>query len=258
MLFSRERFSGAEEIIVGLTSEERLQLIERQTDLPLTILAIALVPLLGIPMVYDLPERVHDTFTALDWMIWAAFAADFGVKLVVAPQRMLYVRRHWIEAAMVILPFLRPLRLARLIRLARIATVIGFNAEMVGDIARERGTKFVALVLLTAIVVGGTVTYLSERGVEGSNITTVEDGIWWALVTMTTVGYGDHYPTTGMGRGVAAVLMIFGIAALSVLTASVAALLVRGQERADEITLADVMRQLHDIHSELAALNKRD
>ena len=240
-------------------SNERLQAVERATDIPLLILALAMIPLLLIPGFANLSDEAERLVLALDWMIWALFAADFGVKLAVAPRRFEYVRSHPLEAAMVVLPFLRPLRLARFLRLARLATALGLNADVLRDLASQRGTKLIVAAVLVSVVAGAAFAYVAERHEDGANITSFGDALWWAATTVTTVGYGDYYPTTPQGRGVAIVLMLFGIAALSALTAVVAAMLVREHE-ADEAApkLADILDAIEQLRSEVAELRERD
>ncbi len=230
-----------------MQDEERLLRIERLTDFPLLLLAVALIPLLLAPVFVDLSDEAEAVILAVDWFIWAAFAADFGVKLAVAPQRRLYLRSHWLEAAMVLLPFLRPLRVARLLRFARAGTALGFNARTLRKLAGERGTRLVAAAALVVLVAGASLVLLAERESETSNIRSFDDALWWAITTMTTVGYGDRYPTTAAGRGVAAALMLFGIAALSALTATIAAFLVREDE-------SEVLREIGELRDELREL----
>jgi voltage-gated potassium channel len=232
--------------------EELLRRIERFTDLPLLILALALVPLLIVPAVVTVRPPWDDAILVADWAIWAVFAADFGVKLAVAPRRVEFLRRHWLEGLMVLLPFLRPLRVLRVLRLARVAVALGFNVQVIRDILAQRGTKVIVAAVVGTLVVGATLAYLAERGEPGATITSYGDAIWWAAVTMTTVGYGDVYPTTPMGRGLAVALMLFGIAALSALTATVAAFLVR--ESREETTLADLLAELRALREEVARL----
>jgi len=232
--------------------DELLRRIERFTDLPLLILALVLVPLLIVPAVVTVRPPWDDAILVADWAIWAVFAADFGVKLAVAPRRVEFLRGHWLEGLMVLLPFLRPLRALRVLRLARVAVALGFNVQVIRGILAQRGTKVIVAAVVGTLVIGATLAYLAERGEPGATITSFGDAIWWAAVTMTTVGYGDVYPTTPMGRGVAVALMLFGIAALSALTATVAAFLVR--ESREETTLADLLAELRALREEVARL----
>lgn len=238
-----------------MQSEDRLHAIERATNVPLLLLALAMIPLLLVPMFADLSDGAERAVLAADWFIWAAFATDFGVKLVVAPRRVAYVRSHPLEAAMVVLPFLRPLRLARFLRLTRLAVALGVNVDIVRDLASQRGTKLIVASVMLCLVLGAAGVFLVERNAEGSNITTFGDALWWSASTMTTVGYGDRFPTTPEGRGVAVVLMFFGIASLSSLTAVIAATLVREHEAADEAPKLDqVIEEIRELRAEVASL----
>ncbi len=208
-------------------SEERLKRIERATEYPLLTLALLMVPLLVLPLATDLSAQADRWFLIADYVIWAAFATVFGAKLLVAPNRWGYVKTHPLEAAMVVLPFLRPLRLVRVLTLVRLAVALGLNTRLIRAFFLRRGTGFVVAALLVAVVGGGTIVFAAEQDHAGSQITSFGDAIWWAVVTLTTVGYGDYAPVTPLGRGVASFLMVFGIAALSITTASIASLMTR-------------------------------
>lgn len=234
-----------------MQSEERLRRLERLTELPLLALALALVPLLILPEVLDLSASVRDGLIVADWFIWAVFAVDFTLKLTVAPARLSYIRSHWLELLMVVLPFLRPLRAARLLRLGRVAAVLGVNIHLLQDMATRRGPRFVAAAVLVILVSGATLAFLAERQDQASNIGSFGDALWWAATTMTTVGYGDRYPVTPMGRGVGVLLMLLGIAAVSALTATVSAYLVKEEDGAG---LADILAELRALRAEVEAL----
>ena len=219
----------------------RLTRIERVTEFPLLALALLMVPLLVLPLTTDLSETADRWFLIADYVIWALFGLAFGAKLLVAPKPLAYVRTHPLEAAMVVLPFLRPLRFLRLLAFLRLAVVLGLNTRLIRSFFLRRGTAFVIAFLLAAVVGGGSLVFTAEHRHPESEITSLGDSVWWALVTMTTVGYGDYAPVTPIGRGVASFLMIFGIAALSITTASVATLMARQpQTRARSSSLREL------------------
>lgn len=235
-----------------MQSEDRLQRIEEATDLPLLLLAVAMIPLLVVPLFLDASPGVDRTLLTCDWMIWAVFAADFSVKVAVAPRRLHYIRSHWLHAAMVLLPFLRPLRALRLLRalrVARVAVAIGVDASLLRRIAAQRGLQLTVAAVVTTAVLGALLVLLAERNEASGNIHDYGDALWWSVSTMTTVGYGDRFPTTPAGRGIAVVLMLVGIAALSTLTATIAAFLVQEREADTKVTLADVMTELREIRA---------
>jgi voltage-gated potassium channel len=96
------------------------------------------------------------------------------------------------------------------------------------------------------------VTFLERSG--GGPIGDFGTALWWAVSTVTTVGYGDAYPITPEGKGVAVFLMLVGIALFSVMTANVAALLVESDKKAEDATVADLLSEMRHLREELAAL----
>jgi voltage-gated potassium channel len=125
------------------------------------------------------------------------------------------------------------------------------NVGLIHRLVTNRGSQLVTGAVVCVLVAGATLVLLVERDAEGANITSFGDALWWSATTMTTVGYGDRYPTTPAGRGVAVALMVLGIAALSVVTATIAAFLVEEREGP---SLEDVMKKLDELQSEVAAL----
>lgn len=243
-----------DEVLHTVQSEARLRRLEQFTELPLLILALVLIPLLVVPEVANISDGAHDALTVADWLIWALFAVDFGLKLAVAPQRTDFLRHHWFEALMVVLPFLRPLRVARLVRLARVAAVLGVNVHLLRDLGEQRGTRFVVAAVLAVLVAGATLTLLAERQSDEANIRGFGDALWWAATTVTTVGYGDQYPVTPLGRGVAVALMLVGISALSAVTATIAAYLVQEREQAG---MGDILAEIRALRAEVVRLQAR-
>jgi hypothetical protein len=93
---------------------------ERATELPMLALSLAIIPLLVVPWVADLPKTLDTTFVALDCSIWAAFALELAVKTYLVERRRDYLVRHWFDVLIVALPFLRPLRVVRSARALRL------------------------------------------------------------------------------------------------------------------------------------------
>ena len=153
---------------------------------------------------------------------------DLVYGLLTTPSKKTYLKNHPLEIAAVLLPFLRPLRLLRVISLGGLA---------IQKVAIGRQFGIMIKVLITSIFlayIAAVQITIIERDIEGSNIQTFSDGLWWAVTTVTTVGYGDAFPITTEGRVLAVGLMLTGISLMGVITASVAAWFVKmNQQDAD-------------------------
>lgn len=173
-----------------------------------------------------------------DNVICAIFFADFLHSLATAPDRWRYFRTWgWIDLLSSI-PVIDHLRWGRAARVFRVFQIIrGIRAtKLIAEcfVARRRESAAwtVALVTLVTVVGGATAVLEFERGAE-ANIRTAEDALWWAMTTITTVGYGDTYPVTAGGRLVASLLMVTGIGLVGALS-GLAASWFLAEERARE------------------------
>ncbi len=184
----------------------------------LTILALVFLIVFSYPAFEpDISPSTQSTLDLLQWIIWGAFALDLIMGLVQASNKKQFLLKHPLDIAAVLLPFLRPLRLLR---------VISFGGLALQKVAIGRQFAITVKVLIASIFIAyisAVQITISERTVEGSNIKNFGDGLWWAITTVTTVGYGDRYPTTIEGKVLAVGLMIMGISLMGVITASVAA-----------------------------------
>lgn len=200
------------------------------TDLPLTLLAVLWLLVLVLPLVMHLPAGVDRSFNLIDFGVWAVYAAEYLVRLYLVPDRKWFVTHHLVDLAVVALPLLRPLRALRLLRLFSLARagVVLINAlKRVREILTHRGLHFVLLAATGIVVVASGIELAFEEHAHGTNIHNFGESLWWAIVTVTTVGYGDKYPVTAGGRLVATVLMLVGIGLIGVLTATVASVFMK-------------------------------
>lgn len=188
----------------------------------LTFLAVAFLFAFSYPAFNEtISDSTNRYLSLIQWVCWLAFAIDLMYGIWNAESKKEYLKRHPLELASVLLPFLRPLRLMR---------VISFGSLALQKVAIGRQFAITVKVSLSAVFISYIAAIqmtISERTVEGSNIKTFSDGLWWAVTTVTTVGYGDRYPTTTEGRLLAVLLMITGISLVGVITASVAAWFVK-------------------------------
>ncbi|MFC2042018.1 potassium channel family protein [Chloroflexota bacterium] len=224
--------------------EALLLRIQRLTEAPLLILAFVMIPLLIGPLFWNLSTDQEALFTALDTFIWAIFAVDQGIKIAVAPHRVEYLRRHWLEVLVVAVPFLRPLRLIR---------IFLFGSRAWVGVRRLVHVDFIFVYGIGLVIIAATIVASVEMG-ENSSIHSFGDALWWAMATITTVGYGDMVPVTAAGRAMGFVLMLGGIAFFSGITANLASFLVRGGET-DRKKLTQLITEIKTLRQEVTRLS---
>ena len=197
-------------------------MIKRIWSETLTVLALAFLVAFSWPaFVADINASTQRNLDYVQWISWVAFALDLMIGFFLAEKKLKFLTHHPLEVITVLLPFLRPLRLLR---------VISFGTLVIQKVAVGRQFAITLKVFLASILlayIGAVQITISERGVEGSNIKSFGDGLWWAITTVTTVGYGDRFPVTSTGRVLAVCLMLVGISLMGVITASVAAWFVK-------------------------------
>jgi voltage-gated potassium channel len=198
-------------------------------DFILILLAIVFLVVFSIPAFYEnLGETASNTLEQILWFIWGVFILDFGFEFFKASEKKSYLIKHWFDVLALIFPFFRPLRLMRL---------FSFGSLLLSKVSVAKSMNIAIKVAITAIFIAyvcGIQITLIERPIEGSNIKNAADGLWWAITTVTTVGYGDRFPVTTAGRSIAFGLMVVGISLVGVITANVAAWFVRMNENKEK------------------------
>ncbi|WP_322511265.1 ion channel [Chloroflexus sp.] len=224
---------------------------ERTTEIPLLLLSVVFLVIFFAIESRTTNAEITRILDGLLWLIWGVFGVELAIKLYLAPERSRYLRSHWIEILIIGLPFLRPLRL---LWLPVIVTRLWRQSHRV---LRQRMPAFIGVTSLALVIIGATLMFVAEQG-SGGPINTFADAVWWALTTITTVGYGDTYPVTALGRGVAVFLMIAGISLFGLLTANVAAFFV--EEDTTDRTQAELVQlnqRIERMERQLAALAQR-
>lgn len=183
-------------------------------------------------------------------LTWALFLVDYGVNLALAKPRLRWFSTHLFDLAVVVLPMLRPLRILRFVTLLRVLD------RTAGVAIRGRIATYVTAAATLLIFVASLAVLDAERYAPGTHIKTLGDAVWWAMVTVTTVGYGDITPVTVPGRVIAAALMICGIALLGVVTATFAAWIVERIAVQDAQQQAATVAHIKALESKIDALQE--
>ena len=179
-----------------------------KTNSPLASLGIAYLVIYTIQVVNSANVNLISNLDFLGNLIWAIFAIDLFIRFIDSDSFLIFIKKNYIEILAVSLPFLRVLRMLRVLLAVR-----GLKVFVV-DRARATGLYIALLAPLTWFT-GAIVVLDVESQSSRASITSIGEALWWSLTTITTVGYGDLYPTTFSGKVVAAVLMITGISLFS-------------------------------------------
>lgn len=240
--------------MLRMKETSRQLLWERRSQTPLLVLAVAFAVAYAVPIVVpDADPAVHRACTHAEWVVWGAFALDYLVRLGLTRDRRHFVRTHWLDLAAVVLPLVQPLRLLRLVATL---LLVGRRARMAPQI---RLTTYVAGAVVGLLMFGSLAVLSVERDAPDGNIRNLGDAVWWSFTTMTTVGYGDHSPTTGLGRVLAVGLMLSGIALLGVVTANIAAWFIarfERDDRAERLQLAAIRELQEEVRALRAELSE--
>jgi voltage-gated potassium channel len=215
--------------------------IRRVTE-PLIILATILtIPLTVLELRTSSPEILIG-----DWIVWAVFLGSYILMTATAERPFEYARKDWLTAIIVVvsfpaLPALFGLsRLARLLRLVRLVTVVSRSVPALRWAVGRYELVYVTALTALLVAAGGIALSVAEPSLKGD----VGAGMWWAIVTVTTVGYGDISPVTPSGRAIAVALMVCGIGLTATLAAAIAAHLVKADRAREHDQLLERLDRL--------------
>ena len=196
-------------------AEHAVHTWERWSTIPLAVLALVYLGLYSMEVLGHWTAPILFDFVAISDIIWVIFILDFIGRFILTPDKLRFIKTNAIELVSLLLPFFRAFRMFRVV------IALGFLSR-VGRTLSARINIYVGLILPLLIYVCALGVYDAEHKAPGANITNFGDAIWWAFVTIGTIGYGDYYPVTVEGRVIAVLLMVAGLAFVSVITVSVA------------------------------------
>jgi len=235
----------------------RAERVEGRLRVPLIVAALLAIPTIVVQE-SDLGNAWEILAAVLDWCIWAMFAANLAIMLSIVPDRRRWLINNPLDVLIVVLtPPIVPatFKLARALPIVRLVWLMAV-APRLRKIFSLEGLRYAALIVFTVVAGGGVLFVAVEPGQDLSTW----DGLWWAAETVTTVAYGDIYPTTALGRIVAIVVMTAGIGFVALLTGALAQRFLYGgsvgaapEPSPDEV---EMKRKLDELSSQITELQK--
>ena len=232
--------------------------IEEMTKYPMALLGIAWLIVAIIVLTTDVKGSASISLVGALFVLWVIMLIEYLVRLVISPDSRGYLKRRWAEPATVVLPVLQGWHL---IGIEKMSLLLHEGELRLEAILKHHSLFRVLIAACVTLLTGAWLVLLFEENAKASNIHSYPEALWWAIVTVTTVGYGDRYPVSPGGRVVAAVLMLVGIGLIGVLTATVASVFIREHTDANKETFkkghADLGQQLAVISDRLADVERR-
>jgi len=246
--------------VAGVPADEssrrqKIAHLEHLLRFPMAVLGVAWAVIAIVVVTTNSRDLAPTALVTSLFVIWFVIVIECAYRYVLVPDRRQYFSSRRIEPAMVVLPVFQVWRLAGV---ERMTVLQREGVERVLAILRHRSLFRVLLSAGVLLFLGAWLVMLFESHAPGSNIHTYKDSLWWAVVTVTTVGYGDRFPVSDGGRIVAVVLMFVGIGLIGILTATVASFFMQEHTDANKAQLqaahADLGGQLSDIDTRLARI----
>ncbi len=172
--------------------------IERVTRYPLAVLGVAWLVIAIVIGTTDLNGSASIALVATLFVLWAVLLVEYLVRLVVTPDRRGYLKRRWVEPATVVVP---PLQGWHLVGIEKMGLLLHEGTLRVESILKHHSLFRVLIAAAATLFLGAWLVLLFEQNTTGTNIHTYPDALWWAIVTVTTVGYGDRFPISAGGPG---------------------------------------------------------
>jgi voltage-gated potassium channel len=225
---------------------------EQWTEWPFLVFGLVFLIVILLPLATPLSPQTQAFLDLINWLLWAVFATDYLVRLWLAIDRWHFIKTHVFDLIIVVVPAFRAFRIVRLVSLLLVT------------LRRARDLNYLVLPVyvgtITAVLIGvaAVLVYDAEGADPDSPIGSLGDSLWWAFTTVTTVGYGDEYPITPLGRTFGVLLMISGIALIGSLTASTAAWLTNTRRSAEQhaggVDNAQLLAEIQALRAEVLDL----
>lgn len=210
-----------------------------------------------VPIHADTRQLLDETDTG----ICLYFLFDFFLRLYQAPNKVQFMRWGWIDLLSSIPAFdwFRLGQLVRIVQIFRMVRAFRSMREFLAYVLRNRANSTLSIMLLSSVLlmIFGAVSILYVERVPDANIKTPSDALWWSFVTITTVGYGDRFPVTTLGRFIAAVLMIAGVGLFGTFTGYIANFFIEQEQEKEQDEIQVLIEEVRQLREKIEGLEKR-
>ncbi|MEO6006014.1 MAG: potassium channel family protein [Opitutus sp.] len=244
-----------------LSLKEAARTSGRIIYLELLVLILSLYSLgaLVVDLLVKLDPETSVMLRQIDDAICGIFLLEFLIHFYLAPSKTKFMRMGWIDLVSSI-PEISWLRWGRVFRVVRIVRALRSVSAVYQHFSAERakGTfVMVGLMSIVAVLLATIAVYELEHGQPTANIHTAGDALWWAFATITTIGYGDHYPMTMPGRIVAVILVVFGLSFFGTFTAYVASFFLEKAQLKEESEIHRLIHEVRRLREQVEDLSSR-
>lgn len=227
----------------------RLERYLARTTTPMIIIAFVYLLIYSAQVVWvGASNSQKQALDVVGVALYMVFLLDFALRIYFSENRLRYILRNPIDLVVIVLPAARSLRVLRVFAALRVLVERGQRVNA--------GTAWLSLMLAVCLLVyvAALAVLDAERGAPDATITSLPDALWWGFVTVTTVGYGDEFPVTGLGQVTAVFLMLVGIGLLGSVTATVASWIADRFKQEEDVEQLAILKELQAIREELAVL----
>ena len=216
----------------------------------IAIVFLFLVSLLT-PRAYPFSSETKATFKILEFIFWGLFSLEYLIRVYLAKDRLRFIKRHPIDLIIILVP---PIRLFHVITTISITAYFLRKAR---NLFLQKNAWFLLTMAPLMLTVSSVLMYEVESKAKGSTIKSFGDSLWWAITTMSTVGYGDKYPVTNLGKIIATLTIIVGVSLIGMLTAEIAVIFIgtrEEEETSDKANFTMVMNKLESMEKDIKDL----
>lgn len=250
--------------------EELLARVERYTEVPMLTLVVIMIVTMVFPMVVHVDSATEYILEVVDWIIWAMFAVELFVKTYLSTNRISYLKKHWLDVIVVVLPLLRIFRVFRVARLARGARiarstrtlrilrfvrVLAFFARFTTEVKMifsRHGINYLFIVFIGLIGLGTVLLYNFDQGSTDGAVS-ISQSLWLTVVAAFSGGFANVYPSTPEAKAVSIFLIVIGTILVSYFTASLASYFT---EKGQDVEQERIEKKVDELLTEVHALNK--